>query len=1380
MSMKSGKAFGLLLALCLILQLLPAAGLADSVIPNDLTGENDYLIIHGTSGSYPNLGGNSSLVVKNGGETLSPTGNTYSNVPAGATIEMELVFHLNSGNESTGTSYTYSGSNFFTFTLPEGITFDVPEGEDAEIYAVEAGQVEWLLGTWSFIDSNTIKVQFNSDVAKHRAIWGKIGVSGTFNAIPYGGDDKTEFVLGAETIYFTRETLPKPQIILEKDGVYDAATNTITWTVTVTPPDGTALDGYSLVDTYSPNQTYKPGSFFINDNESAVSDDDLVLTAANTIVYTFPAENITSAQTITYSTTPDTFSAETGASSAEASVFTNEAVVKSGEENLTEPEGAEVIIDWLSKRGVKILTTDGSIVMMWTVNVTVPEGGTITEAKITDTIPAGLRLLESSGDYPIRISINGGEAAAVPATEYAYTYNGVASASELVYTFTGPLTNKATLTYYTEVTSRDASLNNNDSVVFENSAALSWKEAPSGSPNDTAKATAVGSGGLLSKSGGSASDYNYPGHIHWTITVNRNDITIKNATVQDTVPVGQKLLIDDGHRFTVKHEGDQVFQAASPDATDEFTSTDGFVQKFSYALGNITDTYTIDYYTQIVDVNPGSNADTAGLDTLYANNDSVKFGNDVELTRDGTVVKTTGTKTYRSQVLEKAAVKIDGSSYDYTAHTVKWEITVNRNNLPLTNATVNDTIPEGMVLLIDSDHPFLVNKDGAEAPVATAPTTGISGDTSFEYRFGSIDAKHTISFYTVLTDETLLKQWKNSKDFTNNAALSADEIKTPIEVSAKVSISNPIVTKSYAYTAKSDYINWSVVINPAQLTLSGAEVSDGLDPGLRLDAESVKLYRVAVSPAGVADPAEDGTLLTEGYSVQLPTAENNNTLLVGLPDGKYAYRLEFTTYILADDLNFINKVALTGSTESPAGENTATQIEINDLWSSGGSGSLTLTIHKEDSRGSAVEGAEYQLLNLNKKPVTNNGVPITAVTDENGNAEFKNLPSWIFYAQEISSPKGYLLNPDIFGGDRLTESMTYETLDRPAVGTVSFSKVSTGGANLSGGEFTLKGTDQFNNPITFTQESVNGTVTFNEIPVGSYIITETKAPYGYFKTDDEIHVTVAVTQDNTDVVITVTPDALENRPIPEDAPYGSIRLKKTTSDSLPLAGAEFGLYNAGGALVKTAVSAADGLVSFDKVAFGTYTIRETKAPEGYDISKTEGSATVSVNNRNVSAEPYIFVNYKPDEILPTDGAGIRILKVDAESESPLPGAEFTLYGEDGTPLQTAVSDSEGVALFAGLEPGSYTVKETAAPNGYLADNRVISVTVDADTVYSFTVENTPDPDKTNIIDGETPSGGLLPQTGSLWDTLTLALLGAALIIGGIALIYTGKRKPHSS
>ncbi|HBD86047.1 MAG TPA: hypothetical protein DC001_01320, partial [Clostridiales bacterium] len=156
-----------------------------------------------------------------------------------------------------------------------------------------------------------------------------------------------------------------------------------------------------------------------------------------------------------------------------------------------------------------------------------------------------------------------------------------------------------------------------------------------------------------------------------------------------------------------------------------------------------------------------------------------------------------------------------------------------------------------------------------------------------------------------------------------------------------------------------------------------------------------------------------------------------------------------------------------------------------------------------------------------------------------------------------------------------------------AVGTVSFSKVSTGGANLSGGEFTLKGTDQFNNPITFTQESVNGTVTFNEIPVGSYIITETKAPYGYFKTDDEIHVTVAVTQDNTDVVITVTPDALENRPIPEDAPYGSIRLKKTTSDSLPLAGAEFGLYNAGGALVKTAVSAADGLVSFDKVAFGT-------------------------------------------------------------------------------------------------------------------------------------------------------------------------------------------------
>ena len=66
---------------------------------------------------------------------------------------------------------------------------------------------------------------------------------------------------------------------------------------------------------------------------------------------------------------------------------------------------------------------------------------------------------------------------------------------------------------------------------------------------------------------------------------------------------------------------------------------------------------------------------------------------------------------------------------------------------------------------------------------------------------------------------------------------------------------------------------------------------------------------------------------------------------------------------------------------------------------------------------------------------------------------------------------------------------------------------------------------------------------------------------------------------------------------------------------------------------------------------------------------------------------------------------IQALKVDAETEASLAGAEFSLYvGTDQTPanlLETATSGADGTALFdVKLQPGVFTVVETTAPDGY--------------------------------------------------------------------------------
>jgi uncharacterized surface anchored protein len=76
-----------------------------------------------------------------------------------------------------------------------------------------------------------------------------------------------------------------------------------------------------------------------------------------------------------------------------------------------------------------------------------------------------------------------------------------------------------------------------------------------------------------------------------------------------------------------------------------------------------------------------------------------------------------------------------------------------------------------------------------------------------------------------------------------------------------------------------------------------------------------------------------------------------------------------------------------------------------------------------------------------------------------------------------------------------------------------------------------------------------------------------------------------------------------------------------------------------------------------------------------------------------------FVNYR--------GAA-RLLKT-SEGNEPLAGAEFTLLDEGThTPLSVAVSGADGVVSFTGLAPGTYSVVESTAPEGYVRNTEPIA------------------------------------------------------------------------
>lgn len=188
-----------------------------------------------------------------------------------------------------------------------------------------------------------------------------------------------------------------------------------------------------------------------------------------------------------------------------------------------------------------------------------------------------------------------------------------------------------------------------------------------------------------------------------------------------------------------------------------------------------------------------------------------------------------------------------------------------------------------------------------------------------------------------------------------------------------------------------------------------------------------------------------------------------------------------------------------------------------------------------------------------------------------------------------------------------------------------------------------------------------------------------------------------------------------------------IRIVKTDMLGNPLQGGVFTLKDSDGYSVGTSssyTSGTDGLVTIAYLHQGSFTLTETKSPDGYKALIDDITLIVdSNNNLSVSgaANDSVFVDTNDPSGMTTvtiKNMQIRfsVLKVDEQSQAPLARAHFALYRQvvanggtlrkDYFPIQgyeDIVSDVFGVlsGIDQSLAPGTYYLTETAAPNGYL-------------------------------------------------------------------------------
>lgn len=201
------------------------------------------------------------------------------------------------------------------------------------------------------------------------------------------------------------------------------------------------------------------------------------------------------------------------------------------------------------------------------------------------------------------------------------------------------------------------------------------------------------------------------------------------------------------------------------------------------------------------------------------------------------------------------------------------------------------------------------------------------------------------------------------------------------------------------------------------------------------------------------------------------------------------------------------------------------------------------------------------------------------------------------------------------------------------------------------------------------------------------------------------------------------------------------------------------------------INTADGTTTNQNDVYLEY----SNNPNGDDTGKTPEKSvwvfTYQVNNTKVDATV-------TGQQTPLADAGFRLydstgMEVALIYDNTLAAYRPVLSGESGVEMKSA---ADGKFNIAGLDAGTYTLKETTVPNGYnKCDNVTIVISATHkpnDSGVGATTLNMAESTLNNIV--ENKQGATLPTTGGMGTTL-FYVLGSVLVLGAVVLLVSKKR-----
>ena len=279
-----------------------------------------------------------------------------------------------------------------------------------------------------------------------------------------------------------------------------------------------------------------------------------------------------------------------------------------------------------------------------------------------------------------------------------------------------------------------------------------------------------------------------------------------------------------------------------------------------------------------------------------------------------------------------------------------------------------------------------------------------------------------------------------------------------------------------------------------------------------------------------------------------------------------------------------------------------------------------------------LENALFGLFYTDCTEFTEENAIMTAKSDKQGKFEFTEIPYGEYIVCEIEAPTGYILSDESYP---VTISEDGEIIEIIAVNkpiTVEISKQDVYGNELAGAEMQLENSDG-EVVDKWTSDGTNHVVT--ELPAGGYTLKEIAAPDGYVIATD-IRFTVDVYGKITVENVDATAVSENGNPLivmVDDTTKVKISKRDITTDK-ELAGATLQIIDEDGNVATEWVSTDEAHFIEGKLIAGKeYTLRETIAPDGYEIAS---EIKFTVNTDGSVTEVVMYDEHTPElEIPPT-------------------------------------------------------------------------------------------------------------------------------------------------